>query len=368
MTGAQRRIRSALELLLLCVFGVSIAAPGLCHLVWGGDGEGTKMEYRLPKPLPELRLSASFPREFEAYFNDNFALRTPMVRLHNRIKLLWLGTSPNPIFVVGRDGWLFFTGQRAIESHTGAVYLSDRDLGRWKRVAEERQAWLEEQGIRYMLVVVPDKHGIYSEKLPAAYYRPGVPSIYDQWMGFMKGNSSVDPVDPRPRLFEAKERGELLYYKYGTHWNLLGSWYGYEAIAERMKRLLPDFQPLERPEFFEGDDGRDDNFGKHLLIRDLMPQVVFMTRPEHPAEARLVAKKEAPPRVHIWETEDESRPRVLMFHDSHGNWLEPYLADSCERFVSILKGEFNRDLILKEKPDVVIDEYGERRLWRVPRR
>ena len=63
-----------------------------------------------------------------------------------------------------------------------------------------------------------------------------------------------------------------------------------------------------------------------------------------------------------------TEPQLIMFHDSQGDWLEPYLADTFSRSIFALKTAFDRDLIERERPQVVIEEVGERRLWRVPRR
>lgn len=358
-----------LDATLVAGFAAAILLPPALHVVQGGDGEGTRMEYRNPAPFPAPALDPRWPRAFERYFDDNFALRTALVRWHNRVKLLWLGASPTPTFVVGVDGWLFYTGERTIENHVGALRLTPEELERWRRVLEGRRDFCERRGITYLLVVVPDKHAIYAEKLPPVYRHPERATTADQLRAHLRG-SSVEPLWLEDRLLAAREREELpLYYRLGTHWNDLGAWVGYETILERLAPRFPGLAPLERPTFGIDPAAKDDNFGSRLMLHAEMPQEIVAARPRRPLCARLVAHKEPPVPVNVWECPERRRaPAAIVFHDSQGDWLEPYLADTFSRLTMISKGAFDRELVARERPGVVIEELGERRLWRVPRR
>ncbi len=370
MPRAVPAVHRSLEGLLVGLFALVLCLPAGVHAVQGGDGEGTRMEYRVPAPLPRLAWDPAFPRAFEKYFDDNFALRTPLVRWHNRIKLMWLGASPSPTFVVGEHGWLYYTGERVMENHTGALRLSDEELEQWRRVLEARTELCRELGCVYLLVVVPDKAAVYPEHLPAAYRHPERRTTTDQLRDHMAARSSVQPLFLHETLRRARGLEELgLYYRLGTHWNDLGAWHGYEAILERLAPLVPRLRALERPRFAIDPEGQDDNFGKRLLLREEMPQEIVVMDPARPLCGRLVAEASEPVAVRVLACDERGRvPGLVFFHDSMGDWLEPYLADTFSRVVSVSKGAFDRDLIRREKPGVVIEEMGERRLWRVPRR
>ena len=357
-----------LDLFLVVLFFAGLLLPPSMHVAYGGDGEGARMEFRKPSQMPELALDPRYPRAFEAYFDDNFALRTKLVRWHNYLKLFWFGTSPSPSFVVGEDDWLFYTGERVIENHVGQLRLTREELERWQRVLEGRRDWCAERGMEYLLVIVPDKHAIYPEKLPTAYRHPDRPTTHEQFFDHFEKHSDFRPVDLKSVLCEAREREEhLLYYRLGTHWNDLGAWVAYEEIMGRLKgrRNLA----LPRPEFVIDREAKDDNFGSRLLLHDLLPQDIVSRRPLGPTRARLVATTDKPVRVHVWECRKrKGAPGLVMFHDSQGDWLEPYLADTFSRSTLVHKGAFDRKLLERERPGVVIEEMGERRLWRVPRR
>ena len=56
--------------------------------------------------------------------------------------------------------------------------------------------------------------------------------------------------------------------------------------------------------------------------------------------------------------------RLVMFHDSFGERLRPYLSEHFKRSVYIwqnnLDGDLFKAIVLKEKPDIVIEEIVER--------
>ena len=370
MQPAKKSVHRVLEGLLVGSFFAALFLPPALHAVHGGDGEGTRMEYRNPAPLPALALDPELPRAFEKYYDDNFALRTTLVRWHNRIKLMWLGASPSTAFVVGENGWLYYTGERVIENHVGALQLTLEELEQWRSVLEDRRDFCAKLGSTYLFVVVPDKEGIYPEYLPAAYRHPERRTTYEQFRDHFAERSDLRPVLLKERLLEAREREPLLlYYRLGTHWNDLGAWQGYEEILARLTPLFPRLRPLERPEFVIDPQAKDDNFGSRLLLHEEMPQEIVSARPLRPICGRLVAQTQEPVAVNVWECAERSRaPALFLFHDSMGDWLEPFFADTFSRVTSINKGAFDRELIRRERPDVVIEEIGERRLWRVPRR
>ena len=58
-----------------------------------------------PKSLEEL---STFPERFDAFFNDQFPLRLPLVKLSSVVRFRVFDVSPNPAVLVGRDGWFDF--------------------------------------------------------------------------------------------------------------------------------------------------------------------------------------------------------------------------------------------------------------------
>jgi len=62
------------------------------------------------------------------------------------------------------------------------------------------------------------------------------------------------------------------------------------------------------------------------------------------------------------ERDDAKLPRAVMFRDSYATHLIPFLSEYFQRIVYVWRYHFDRALIERERPDVVIEEMVERRL------
>ncbi len=80
---------------------------------------------------------------------------------------LFKEASSRPDVMIGRDGWLFFTGKQMIENYRGVKTFTPGELQNWQTLLEKRRDWLARRGIKYLCVIPPDKHSIYPEYLPA---------------------------------------------------------------------------------------------------------------------------------------------------------------------------------------------------------
>ena len=74
------RLHETLDVLSVVVFAAAIGVPGVYHVAVGHDAAQQTLkrtEWRSPAPFPELSAStaSAFPKAFEAYLNDGFALR-----------------------------------------------------------------------------------------------------------------------------------------------------------------------------------------------------------------------------------------------------------------------------------------------------
>ena len=95
-----------------------------------------------------------------------------------------------------------------------------------------------------------------------------------------------------------------------------------------------------------------------------------------PRRARTVPQSEAvaksPGRLStrgadiVYESPGKELPRAVMFRDSFATSLIPFLVDHFQRITFSWQYTFDRELVEKEHPDVVIQEMVERTLM-IPR-
>ena len=358
MLDARITIATFLSLLWLPL-GVSLLAP---------DEDVSLTEQRTLAQIPEF--SADWPADFEHYYDDHMGLRDNLVRAWAWLHIEGLGISSSDSLIVGKDGWFFFGDERAVAQYRGIARFEREALLRWGRVLEERRRWLSERDIRYLLVLVPNKHRIYAEYMPDGLPRRSDRSQLDDLVDYLETESSVPFLDLREPLEDAARHARI-YHKTDTHWNDLGAYAAYRAILQKLAEQLPAFEGHE-PVAVRPFERTTPGLG--------LPQIVGLSQayPERSFDLRVTEPRAEVPRKQRagWEdrlrrqlpfalgTGDERLPKAVMFRDSFANALVPYLSESFSRIVYVWERDLNPEVVETEKPDVVIQEIAERFLGR----
>ena len=333
-------------------------------------------EQRTLAALPELDFSraglARLPGDIESYTDDRMGLRDDLIRAWAWLHIELLGTSPSEKLIVGRDGWLFFGHPNAIEQYRGIARFDEAALERWSSVLEERRAWLAAQGIDYLLVLVPNKHRVYAQYMPASIPRVREISQLDQLVDRLEQIGSVPFLDLRPVLERAARRTRV-YHKTDTHWNDLGAYAAYRAILERLGERNPslaDRPPVEVRPRTRTRPGL--GLARIVGLSLAYPEESFDLVVEKP-RAALPARRRA-----AWEdrvrrqlpfglgTGDDDLPTAVMFRDSFADALVPYLSESFDRIVYVWERDVDPRVVEVEHPDIVIQQIAERFLDRPP--
>ena len=359
---------------LIAIFIASIALP-LCGLILGLDSSFTFVENRTLAPRPAIALNrtelAEFPARFEDYFNDHFGFRPRLIHWLNIIKVSGLGVSPSAKVILGKDGWLYH-GESYLDYYRAIAPFTQARLEKWRVLLEARQDWLAARGIPYLIVFVPIKSTIYPEHMPDVYNRLPNPSRLDQLTAHLQAHSRLNILDLREPLRAAKSQGPL-YYRTDTHWNNRGAYIGYVKIMERLTSWFPALEPTPRTSF------RDETFsepGRNLAGMLAMPFAFWdvysdlsriapryaQQKPETPEDASSPRRLPISGSDVVYERRDGSRPRAVMFRDSFTTWLIPLLSEHFERIVYSWQHTFDRRLVEREHPDLVIQEMFERAL------
>jgi alginate O-acetyltransferase complex protein AlgJ len=365
-TGAPR---NPWNLVLVLLFLAIIATPGLGLAVGADRAALSESEMRELAKFPGWSWHrseiAKWPAAFQRYFEDHFAFRNQL--LHWQSTLLWraLRTSSSDTVIAGTHDWLFYADDGGIGDYISAYPFTGPELEAWRLTLERTRDWLKTQGIRYLVVIAPDKHMIYPEYMPASLHRMRPDYRADQLLAYMRGKSTVEILDLRAALIAAKPT-DLLYHRYDTHWDDRGGLVGYQQIAGRLHVWWPSLQPLQRADFDEspsvpsGDKttmlGLTDE-GK-LAMPGLVPRrgwahrVVEPTRPDPYGEDGRV----------VTEIGNHALPRAVMFRDSFAGRLMPYLSEHFSRIVYLWQNDFDPEVVRQEHPHIVIQEYVARHL------
>ncbi len=366
-----RPVRTAnlADVILIGGFVIAISLP-LLGLLFSLDRGFVLEENRTLATRPELKPDkkelAELPARLEAYFNDRFGFRKRLIYWLSVTKVAALCVSPHPKVIFGYNRWLFYA-EEDIPYFRAVRPLTEAQLDGWQKRLEERQAWLADRGIPYLVVFAPLKSTVYPEYMPTAYNRIGTVSRLDQLMAHLKAHSGLTVIDLRAAILDEKARHQV-FYRTDTHWNNRGSYVGYVQIMKALSRWFPQLEAVPFSAFEEfhhySEPGRDLPLllGMQLYFWDRYVDMKLA----RPALAHEI--KPAPPAGKLWtrgpdiayEHPDARLPRAVMFRDSYAAWLIPLLSENFSHVLYTWQYTFNREIVERERPDVVIQEMVER--------
>jgi len=350
----------------LSIFFVAVICMPLTDNLFHIAPKVSQVENRNLQQLPAFSvkglLDAGYFRDFEKYFNDNFGFRKNFIRLNSLIGLKWINIEPVNDVVVGKKGWLFFSGEGAMSEYMSRRQLNTVQLLTIKHNLEGQKKWLQDRGIYFLVVVVPDKHSVYPEFLPDGMRKMAKESDLGQLSKYLKDNSDIDLLDLRESLLDAKSNG-CLYHPTDTHWNSLGVFYGYSEVAKYLSKRFPAIKAKSISDFrINQQESKGMDIANLLALSDKFSDVNVEMVPL--IKNATVVYEDKPAFTYITEVKNPSLPRIVILGDSFGETLWPLLSEHASRlyFTKWLGGYYRskRALIEKEKPDIVILETVER--------
>src|SRR5438445_2201999 len=188
------RTRRTADRGLTALFRLLLATPlPLGLALWAAAG----------RPPSDSGPERTWPAAAKAWLTDSLAGREALVRGAARVKVHGLGVSATPRVILGTGGWLFLRPEAEpnyLRSDDPA--LDDRLRG-WRSALLARRGWLAARGVRYLVVVVPEKASVYPEFLPAADRRLA-PTPLDRLLASLPEGGTGWVLDLRHRLLRAK--------------------------------------------------------------------------------------------------------------------------------------------------------------------
>jgi alginate O-acetyltransferase complex protein AlgJ len=361
------RMPALVERLIVVIFLTALSLP-LTGMVLNLDHDAPSGENRTLAAWPQIRWDAAslraLPEQLTRYFEDHFAFRVRLVRWQAIVRLQALGVSPSTSVIKGRDGWLFYADDGAKADYAEAPPFTGAELELWRHTLQDISDWLGAQGIAYLFVIAPDKHVIYPEYMPDTIRRAPISRI-DQLVSHLRQHSTVRVLDLRPALFAAKP-GERLYHRTDTHWNDRGAFVGYQSIVDALAEEFPSLRSASRSAFeprVMRSAGLD--LAGMLGLTDVLGEEDLMLVPRRPATARILEPQHPNHRlIHARiVTEAPNRgPRAVVFMDSFGPGLVPFLSEDFSRVVYLWQNNVDLQVVQQEAPEVVIQEWVGRAL------
>jgi alginate O-acetyltransferase complex protein AlgJ len=278
------------------------------------------------------------------YLDTHFGFHNWLLRRNSIIKVRYFHASSVANVILGKNRWLFY--RPGVDDYRELTSLTDTQLQFLKQTIEEERDSLAQMGICYLIVIAPNKETIYPEYLPTTATRVQQKTELDQFLEYLKVNSDIDILDLRASLLEAKTRYPV-YYRSDTHWNHYGAFVADCEIIKQLSARFPNLQPPSSSDY----DVVPEDASLSCDLANLLALPDMFRESEAPS---VVLKAD-------WTSSQAKLKKAVVFSDSFYTALGPYLSTHFQDVITAPMGaRFDRALVEREQPDVVISVYVER--------
>ncbi|MSC86307.1 hypothetical protein EAI89_21115 [Eubacterium sp. am_0171] len=287
--------------------------------------------------------------EMGEYFEDHFAFRQYFVTANAVIRSRTVKSQATEQVVLGTDGWLYYSG--TLDDYQGRNLLSDRELFNIVHNLSLIQEYVEGQGSTFRLTIAPNKNSLYSGNMPYYYRKGGTNNIA------MLSSRLLAAGIQYTNLFDAfRSRDEVLYFERDSHWNNRGAVLAYNTLMDSIGREHETYLnvPYEIQKVHTGD----------------IDEMLYPLAAE-PEEEYFYDKQQSFSYVNdVTDNMDEwietvnpdKQGSILMFRDSFGESLLPFVADEMGKGYFSRLVPYNLTQIEDLHPDYVVIEKVERNI------
>lgn len=303
------------------------------------------------------------------FLADNHDLRDNLISWAMNLKFLVLKDNFFSNIMYTRDHqWLNYTGEASIDDAQNVIPFTSEQLEIIHAKLSNIQQTLNERGIKFYLVIPPNKLTIYPDDLDRIAPKHQPISRLDQLIEFERIHTGLNVIDIRSELLEAKKSNQV-FYSTDTHWNDYGSWIGYTKMMSVISKDFPAViaNPIEKfnvgQKHYSGDLA---SMSGNLLIEETTHTFSVQT-PREVKHDNTVSDSGVS--VIMSYIDDPELPVSLVFRDSFYTHLHGYMSQHFSKSVCLWSFIFDYEKVDEVQPDLVIVEIAERyidQLLRLP--
>ena len=327
------------------------------------ESDRSIIENRMLAKFPQ-NIDKNFGQGFERWIADRYRFRNIISSTYLKCDRIVSGRISNSSAFEGKNKWLFYKDENSVQNFLDNNLFSIEELEVIKDNLENRQIFLNKLGIKYYLLICPDKNRAYGDFYPNYIQKIGTGGGRgEQVFNYLKDHSQVNVVYPLQQILTERKHN-ILYFKNDTHWNTLGAFLGYEQLIslcskdfKLTNKLNVSDMELSYKDITDGD-----------LQSMLQLTYEYYTGEKNPVfNKRLGYKfiyKENKGRAGVYTINKDNAINVFMFRDSYATSMIPYLSETFGNVRYIWTQNFvgNIESIRAEKPQIVISELVERSL------
>ncbi|MBK9300545.1 MAG: hypothetical protein IPN14_08045 [Bacteroidetes bacterium] len=152
--------------------------------------------------------------------------------------------------IMGNRGWFYYNDIGSLNDYRR---MSDIDSNLTRHIVSNflvRQQWLSSRGIKFYILVPPNKERIYPDFMPKRIkIIDGIGhNSLDYLSKYFWEIGGIKLIDPSDSLLAARRRKDV-YYKTDTHWNTFGGFKAYQKLMHEIVKDYPDMRVFNENEF-----------------------------------------------------------------------------------------------------------------------
>jgi alginate O-acetyltransferase complex protein AlgJ len=292
--------------------------------------------------------------------------------------LMDLGISlDNDVCIVGYDGFLFLGNNydRVTDLHRGFI-SKDEEISKTIPELVAKQKFFDSLNIPSVFVIAPDKYSIYPNKLPPWLSVKSERPVYS----FFRESQRLGLNSLMLEKF-IKNSEFLSFYKTDTHWNSYGSFVGYKATMNYLNNLyMLDLKKINDLSFSliprkGGDLANFMKFGKKIkdfeaisnLPLNKIQKCIYDPFSYKLSHCKFGLNSESFTNMYSIYTRNKNalnNKKLLYIKDSFGTANSIFYQKSFRETIQVhynnVVGNNLLDLVLREKPDIIIFQAVER--------
>ena len=288
-----------------------------------------------------------------------------MWSIYTLVTYFGIGEISSVQVIAGSNKWLFYksrTDGNSIADFEGTNRYSTQEMERIAQSALFTQNGLVNRGIRFAIVVAPNKENIYWEYMPDIYVHAEESST-DILIEFLQ-QRGVNVVSPKRELIENHLTSQL-YYSYDTHWNQLGAYIGVRNTLDSWNISMPELS--NRNTQSRALNGYYHYCGEDDLAKMLGLRSVFSDEKEYEIDGTVQmdwttfeAEQTAHKISHYYNENAINNSRVFLIGDSFRSSMVPSLREQFVDVYVVHRSYYTTEMLDEIHPDYLIAEYVER--------
>lgn len=267
--------------------------------------------------------------------------------------------------LLGSKNWLFYkspTDGNSIGDYEGTNRYSEEKMDNILKAVLSTQNEIEARGIKFAILVAPNKENIYSEYMPDNYIHEEISST-DILVEYLKKNG-VNISSPKQEMLDI-HLDKQLYYQYDTHWNQLGAYIGVKSVLSlwdinliSLSERTISSKKLKGNYHLCGEDDLAKMAGLRSIFDDELEYEIDGTILMDWSDFKKAQKNEEV--RHYTNDKSQIKATVLLVGDSFRASMLPALREIYSDVYVVYRSWYKSELLDEIKPDYLIAEYVER--------